>query len=643
MASIDRALAWAAAGWPVFPCRPNKRPWFSDWQEVATTNARQINKWWENDDGSYEVGVVPAMANPPCFVLDVDVKNGKDGLASLRNLALENGFAPEDFPMQNTPSGGRHYFLRGEFPTTVDALGEGLDTRGGASDGTGRGYIIAYGPPMGKPASIPASTLPQTISRRKASEARYEPRVLFDLADNVTRAKSYLQGLEPVEEGSRNATLFKHACMLKDLGLSVDKVFELVEEYPATLGEPPLDDPIEIQATIRSAFTNGQAQPGQHAIDPEVIKRLVAEEALRVPEIHDAGVASVGSNARGKRLRLWPEIAAQKAPDWIVKGLIPDASLVGIFGPGGSYKSFIALDLALSIATGQPEWAGQQIRRAGPVVIIQGEGRLDNRALAWQATHCEIGERMAMIPGMNLNDPSDVEAVAKVIKQAQDEVWFGPPALIIIDTLARASGGADENSSRDMGVVIQHCDALRMTFGCSVVLVHHTPKNEYNWRGSTAVFFALDTALAIRGENLKVHMEVVRQKDGEVGHEWAFKLKPQPTGRIVDDEEEVSLVVSDVIEITGVRRDQKETAQTIEAGLRFIRTVKLREILEALPEGQTLTIGMAAKAMAADTNSPAATMRGWLTQAIKEGTLAEYVVMNDPIELAIRPPSSPCA
>jgi hypothetical protein len=126
--TIKRALAWAEAGWPVFPCRPNKKPWFADWPEVATTNRKTIEKWWEHDTGDYYVGVLPAAANPSCFVLDVDVK-GKDGFASLQELSEKFGFQPADFPSQETPSGGRHIFMRGEYPTSAlgaDCLTERL-------------------------------------------------------------------------------------------------------------------------------------------------------------------------------------------------------------------------------------------------------------------------------------------------------------------------------------------------------------------------------------------------------------------------------------------------------------------------------------------------------------------------------------
>lgn len=646
MRSLEQALAWAKAGWPVFPCRPNKRPWFADWQEVATTKPETIRKWWEHDTGDYRVGVVPAMADPPCFVLDVDVKGDKHGEESLKALASEYGFDPSSFPTQDTPSGGRHLFMRGVYPTSAGTLGEGLDTRGGLPDGTSRGYILAYAkePPCA-PATLregPGFRAGLRPARSSAAEDRTTPVVEYDAGINIDRAKKYLATIVPAEEGERNAALFRHICSLKDLGVSLDTAFALVEEYPAVLGDPMMEDVDEIQATIRSAYDNGQAQPGQHAIDPETIARLVAEETAKM---ETAPAPERRGNSR-PRLVFWPDLERAEPPQWIVKGLIPDNALVGVFGPGGSYKSFLTLDLALAVATGQAEWGGREVRKPGPVVIVQGEGRLDNRALAWQQNHVPIGDRMAMIPGIDLSDADDVRDVALQIKQAADEVWFAPPRLIIIDTLGRASGAADENSSKDMGRIVQHCDALRTSFGCTVILVHHTPKGGESWRGSTAVYFALDTALAIKGKNLKGSMVVTRQKDGEVGCEWAFKLCEAETGRTVDDEPEKSLLVQAHAEVevgAEEKKQRKQAAREVtEAGLAFVRTCAMQDILMALPAGSTMNARALASALAATLQTAdAATMGAWLRAKAKDGTLGDYVRSTEPLEFGVAQEKTP--
>lgn len=640
--SLELALEWARVGWPVFPLRPNKRPWFADWNTEATTAPGTIRKWWENDQGDWLVGIVPAMADPICFVLDIDVKDGKDGNASLAAIATD--WDPGIYPSQTTKSGGRHLFMGGAAPTSAGTLGVGLDTRGGLEDGTSRGYVVAYGPPPAEPADVPPGPAFSWGAREKVAGDRHTPIVEYDLPTNLKRAEAYMAAIEAAGEGERNAALFKHVASIKDLGVSMAMAFELIERYPAALGDPPSEDVKEIQATVRSAYDNGQAPPGQHAVNPAALAQLVSEEAAR-PQVSEGKALQSArkhdtDGAPRKRVRMWPELELAPPPTWIVKGLIPDNALVGLFGQGGSYKSFIALDLALNVATSQLEWAGREIRKPGPVVIVQGEGTVQSRALVWQKHRMPIGDRLAVIEGMDLSSAEDTEDVAKQIKAAQDDVWFAPPRLIIIDTLARASGGADENSSRDMGKVVAHCDALRRSFGCTVLLVHHTPKSNNSWRGSTAVLFALDTALAVEKQgDLRATIEVSRQKDGEIGGEYKVEFEIQETGRLVDDDPETSLLMSKVEEVKPeIKREKtkakakavKEVEQR-ESMIGLARELKIADVLDGLPDGTTLGPSELAKMMVADTSEYHDGMRSWLKRQAKKGLLDKYIATRDPL------------
>ena len=141
------------------------------------------------------------------------------------------------------------------------------------------------------------------------------------------------------------------------------------------------------------------------------------------------------------------------------------------------------------------------------------------------------------------------------------ENWGGQvPALIVVDTLARAAPGQDENSARDMGRVVQSCDGFRKLYGCCVLLVHHTPKGGHDWRGSTAVWNALDTGLSVKRTGLNsATLKVERQKDGAIGQAWKIALEEVETGRERDDEKEASLVISRAEPIEQERHAQKDT------------------------------------------------------------------------------------
>lgn len=633
---LKRALNWAAAGWHVFPVRDNKRPYFSDWNEAASTSPLVIEGWWKSVPEA-QVGVVPAMSE--AYVIDVDVKDGKDGYGSLKKLEEEYHFRAEDYPSQQTRSGGRHIFMRGYAPTSVEVLGGGIDTRGGLADGTSRGYILAYqDAPPARPEDCPVGVVFQFAKRDRSSGAS-PPLVELDLDENIKRARDYLSQVVAVPEGSRGITLFKHAATVKDLGVGLQRALELFAENPAALGDPP-QDADEAYGRIASAYRNGQLPPGVSAIEPEHIKALVAEEKAK-------------GRPKRKRLATWPEMKDRPEPGWIIRNLIPAKSLVGMYGPGGSFKSFIAADMALAISTGRMEWGEQDVLTSGPVVVISGEGSLGPRVRAWEvANGSEVGDNFAVLDGLDLSDGADIVAAAAEIDQAIEEKWGGrKPIILIVDTLARASGAADENSNKDMGRIIVACDELRRHFDCTVLLVHHTPKSGNDWRGATAVYFALDAGLSVkRSGNNRVGLVVARMKDGNIGDQWSIKLAEIATGKEKQGEPERSLALSSVKHVgynVEEKKDKLQERQEIRGKmLTQARAETTREILSHLLPNQTVTASILAKQVAAAMGALGAVgdiegTRTFLNRAVNrpkdgrslntEHPLADCVVTLDPL------------
>lgn len=95
-------------------------------------------------------------------------------------------------------------------------------------------------------------------------------------------------------------------------------------------------------------------------------------------------------------------------------------------------------------------------------------------------------------------------------------------SLIIIDTLARAAAGLDENSARDMGYFIQRMDYIKNQLNTSILLIHHCGKDmSVGMRGSTSLLSAADTSIKIDKFNDKIRFYVEKQKDGEnIIHEF---------------------------------------------------------------------------------------------------------------------------
>lgn len=235
------------------------------------------------------------------------------------------------------------------------------------------------------------------------------------------------------------------------------------------------------------------------------------------------------------------EFKAGKPPVWLVDQVLPQTDLAVIFGESGSGKSFFALDLAMAVARGV-SWRGRATRK-GRVVFICAEGAhgFRNRLNAYLRHH-NIDERevdLWVIPDApDLLNKADVSDLLKALKV------LGPLALVICDTLARMTVGANENSGEDMGRAIGHCGAINRATGAMVALVHHAGKDSSKGaRGWSGLRAAADTEIEIvRVDNDRV-ATVSKQKDGEDGAAFGFRLLPVPVGANEDGDVVTSCVV----------------------------------------------------------------------------------------------------
>lgn len=140
-ANLTAALSLAAAGLPVFPAGPDKRPLLVGWQEKATTEEEQIRKWWNGYPSALPAIVVGRAG---LVVIDCDRHpGGDDGIKAFKQLVSANGTKLANVPMTKTARGGAHLFFRqppgeplgngrGELPNGIDVRGVG-------------GFVIAPG------------------------------------------------------------------------------------------------------------------------------------------------------------------------------------------------------------------------------------------------------------------------------------------------------------------------------------------------------------------------------------------------------------------------------------------------------------------------------------------------------------------
>lgn len=231
------------------------------------------------------------------------------------------------------------------------------------------------------------------------------------------------------------------------------------------------------------------------------------------------------------------EINALPDIDYLVDGLLPINGYGMIYGRRGSGKTFEALNLALSIATGSP-YHGRIVQQ-GSVAYIMSEGAagLKRRIAAWSKHHHEpdLSGFYALTQTVQLNDPELRAHLDLAIEQIP-----GDTKLLIIDTLARSVAGLDENSSADMTRFIGYIDEIRNRRGIAIIPIHHAGWNEGHERGSTVIGDAADWICKIRRDDEKIIVETEKVKDDELPRRLVLEALPiDGTGSIVLVEAEI--------------------------------------------------------------------------------------------------------
>lgn len=250
-----------------------------------------------------------------------------------------------------------------------------------------------------------------------------------------------------------------------------------------------------------------------------------------------------------------------KPTQWLVRKLLPEDCTAVLYGPSGTLKSFVMIDMALSIATGTP-WQGKETKQR-TVFYLAGEGEqgFAKRLAAWcmaRNTRAPQGFAFRQIP--RIQDASQLDQLVDAIRLIEAE--NGQAGLIVIDTLFTALDGGDENSGKDMGQVIAAMKRLRVEFGAAVVTVHHTGKVGETARGHSSLPSGMDVMLYAKPGPAPLTVEITnpKQKDGAEAAPMLLQATVTPLGIVGEDGEvETSLVLSNPSEalLASSRRERR--------------------------------------------------------------------------------------
>lgn len=227
---------------------------------------------------------------------------------------------------------------------------------------------------------------------------------------------------------------------------------------------------------------------------------------------------------------------------WLVKHLFPKSSFGVIYGKSGSRKTFIAIDISCSIATGTL-WQNQSVI-AGAVVYVAAEGQtgMSRRIKAWEIANSKKVEHLYILgQSLLVSEASARKTLIESIHDIENKNNI-KVQLVVFDTLARNFDG-DENSSDAMGKFIHGCDLLKAETDCSILCVHHCGKDvSKGGRGSTALIGACDFEFQVT-HNTKTQLTTLsntKQKDAEPMPDLVFDFQTIDLGVVCEDNQPIT-------------------------------------------------------------------------------------------------------
>lgn len=483
---LDSALGYQARNLPIFPvCRPvpEKEGWciqhgdhtianekraeagrasladpgkhplvsWAEFQQRVPT-AEEVRAWWKRWPDA-NIGMVTGVISG-LVVLD------SDGFDAYTAVLSRGGVEPTPTVITGKPN-GFHWYLKHPGRPVRNFAGDrgvkGLDFRG---DG---GYVV-----------LPPSLHRSGVTYRWHENLDTEPQVvplwlLKLLADGSSQTASTNGETHPaidvesvlrgVSEGQRDDTLYRTACRLRADNVPIEYAELLIREAARNC-VPPFSETVAV-AKIREAY------------------RRFSPTTTIIP---GGKLVDNSESAGDKAWSFAPENAADflarelPALDWLIDGLVRQSAVGFFYGAPGALKTYIATDLAIAIASGQPflNRAATQHR----VLIIED----DTIEADYQQTYLAPLVAARGIDCATLADwlyvacPSEMRLDVDARVHALGE-WCAEfhPALVVLDAFYLMHN-SDGMTGRDIRPMILSCRWLRDTFGCTVIVIDHARK-----------------------------------------------------------------------------------------------------------------------------------------------------------------------
>ena len=520
---IAAALAYAKQGWPIFPCRRDKTPWTKHGVLDATTDLKQVEEWWKRWP---QANIALDVGGAGMMVLDLDPGH------SMEELEKNVGPIPETRLRASTPRGGEHLFFgigEGEIVApSASKLAKNVDVRSFNS------YVLlapsktADGSYAWQEKKLPTYRTDDLLHACNVGREKHKDRdewlIEPDLPENIATAIKWLKEIAQIAvegQGGDNMA-YATAAHMKSFGISEALAFDLIWEHwnPRCSPRWSANQADHLQQKVENGYAYNTSPPGN--ITPAY--RVAKAAALFKPVQSDL---EHGYEWKAGRFRFVNRegMSSIRPPEWLIENFLPQDSYAILFGAPGTFKTFLALDIALSIGGGVgmgEDICWPAIANTGPVLFAAGEGRgnITARVKAWEKTHFVGNE----VENFRLADP--VPLVSEELKPFIEGALAASPdgyKLVVLDTIGRAMQGLNENTQEHASNFTRLVQRIQYELGASVLALHHVGHEASNRARGSSVFGG-DTDTLIRadkqGKNYLVSLTMTKQKDWP---EWPKK------------------------------------------------------------------------------------------------------------------------
>lgn len=481
-----------------------------------------------------------AIGGYSCDFLDIDPRNG--GVESAEAL-WRDGAYPCTYGQQLTPSGGRHELIA-PLRTGKGTPAPGIDIQGGRMDGTGRGFVFLA--PTVRASKVDGVARPYrwTVApdlgqlvrcQGEASGAKLaamvpQHRGKTKLADD---ASAFFDDDVPHTTHAADAAIAKHCDAVHDharrgwdgFRSTLNRAAFAIGAY---VGSSYLPYETAVHLLTSAIQRAGQAPDGD---DQRWIEQGIEDGAgrpIRVvyPRSHPLAHLNISGEGFGARLITVDDLDDVPDPEPLIDGWLYKDTTARLIGQPGSYKSFVALDMACCVASGRP-WHGNPVQRTA-VLYVVGEGLsgYKRRIAAWcehnGVDRAELREGLRLTRGaVQIGSPEWAELAAWAIESKA--------GFVVVDTQAKATVEFDENSNPEQTRVIACLEDMRQQTGGTLLLLHHTGhangEASNRGRGASAWRGGVDTELILTktGERTGALLND-RQKEAASGNQVAVTM-----------------------------------------------------------------------------------------------------------------------